>query len=796
MPITRRETDVLRAIGRRLTNDEIAAALFVSVRTVESHVASLRRKLAASDRSQLIAVAQGDARREAEAVTPPNSFVGRDHDVELIERRIGAERMLVLVGPAGIGKSRLARTVAGRFSGETRVVDLSDVPPADVARAVADGLGVGSAAGTDLLGQLRLAVSDRTILVVLDNADRVIETVVDVASLIVANGAARALVTSRRRPAGPSAGAVHVVAPLPVPAETDLDAVRQSPAAVLMIDRAIAARPDFGVDERNAGAVASLCRRLDGLPLAIELAAPHLASMSADELDRALADHIGLLDPPHAGDRQRSLSAAVEWSLSQLDDGEATSLDAACCTGAPKSLEELRSIVASAGARAGESPDVARAVVGLCNQSLLQPILQVDRPTTYGVLETIRSIIRARSRPDQQARLRQAHATFHLEGLRRSVERSLAGEAWTYASGPEREAVLDALTWAAANDPDTAAHLLVGIARRYELAPKLGVLDVSSRVLREHALPEGWATEPLAWAAALINYVDLDLMRQCAEAAADRAATDTERAFGAWAMGCALGLGGHPQQAEPHLRRASDGFQRAGDDRMLGMCAFVAGKIAPDHHVAIRSLEGALQHFAWAGDQWHVNSVRIVLARRSIQAGERLDDVSRWLDDCEAFAASDPDALRLDHAHALASRAELASMDGPAEHATQLSLDAAQLFERNGDLRCLSKALLLAARTGDDPCLSLHRARRAVSAAVLQADPTAQREAVEAVIEHATAAHERRIADQARGALRRLMEGGKATAAVGSANSDQLEGYARGPALVATSNDPMPAEPR
>ncbi len=474
VPITRRETDVLRAIGRRLTNDEIAAALFVSVRTVESHVASLRRKLAASDRSQLIAVAQGDARREAEAVTPPNSFVGRDHDVELIERRIGAERMLVLVGPAGIGKSRLARTVAGRFSGETRVVDLSDVPPADVARAVADGLGVGSAAGTDLLGQLRLAVSDRTILVVLDNADRVIETVVDGASLIVANGAARALVTSRRRPAGPSAGAVHVVAPLPVPVETDLDAVRQSPAAVLMIDRAIAARPDFGVDERNAGAVASLCRRLDGLPLAIELAAPHLASMSADELDRALADHIGLLDAPHAGDRQRSLSAAVEWSLSQLDDGEATSLDAACCTGAPKSLDELRSIVASAGARAGESPNVARAVVGLCNQSLLQPILQVDRPTTYGVLETIRSIIRARSRPDQQARLRQAHATFHLEGLRRSVECSLAGEAWTYASGPEREAVLDALTWAAANDPDTAAHLLVGIARRYELAPSSG----------------------------------------------------------------------------------------------------------------------------------------------------------------------------------------------------------------------------------------------------------------------------------------------------------------------------------
>ena len=786
-PLTRRETEVLEAVGRRLTNAELADHLHVSVRTVESHIAALRRKLGATTRGQLIEAARAMARRAAVAGSDP-SLIGRDRDLVDVASRLEGDRLVTLVGPAGVGKSRLARELARRYEGEVRLVDLVGVSTDGVAVAVADAIGVGSAEGADVEGGIRLALAHRTLLLLIDNADLVTPALGALVSpLLEASTGLQVLVTSRRR-LGLAVEAVHPLRPLGLPDRDDPEVVATSPAGRLLVERARAVRSDFVVDESNAAAVAGLCRRLDGLPLGLELAAARLGSLGVAELESLLADRIDLLDRSDPSGRHRSLTAAVDWSWSSLGPGERLVLGAAASLPGPCLLDELRMVVGSStdgDGGEGSPVDVARALLDLVDQSMVEPRLRPDRSTSYRVLETIRAVAIQRTDPADVARFRAAHARYHADGVEEAVRRARGGQAWDYDDDVARRTLLGALRWAAANDAELGSRLLIGIAQRYELDPTVAVLDELRRVVVDHALPQRWPSEPLGWAAVVLNYLDLEILDRGAAEALARATSPRESAIGHWAVGFAAGYRGREEEAMAELDRARAGFEEQGETNMVGLSRMAEGLIRSDPGAAMAAFESSLLTCLQAGNRWHANSVRLMLARRAIEAGDRLDEVPGWLDECERFAA-DHDGLRHDRAHALAARAEwAASAAGPGPDLV-LAERAAEAFRQHGDLRCLVRALLLLARTEPDPERALGSARRAVGAAVLQGDRRAQVGALEVVAGLARAVEDPILAAQAEGALLQLTgRPASEERLAGPSRTPLLEGLVEGPALVA-----------
>jgi predicted ATPase/class 3 adenylate cyclase len=256
---------------------------------------------------------------------PPQrtSFVGREHEVAEVASLLADTQLLTLTGPGGTGKTRLALKVAAdqldRFSDGVFFADLSPiVDPALVPSVIAQALLVREEAGRDILDTLADHLRDRHLLLVLDNSEQVIEAGAAIARLVDAAPRLTVLVTSRA-PFHISAEHEYQVPPLAVPDpryRDDLEVVTQSEAVALFAERASTIRPGFRVTSQNAAAVAQIAARLDGLPLAIELAASRLKLLSAEALLERLGQRLSLLiggarDLP---ERQRTLRATIEWS--------------------------------------------------------------------------------------------------------------------------------------------------------------------------------------------------------------------------------------------------------------------------------------------------------------------------------------------------------------------------------------------------------------------------------------------------------------------------------------------------
>ncbi|MGH3155094.1 MAG: ATP-binding protein, partial [Streptosporangiaceae bacterium] len=330
--LSRREAEVLEAVGEHLSNAQIATRLYISVRTVESHVSSLLRKFNVADRRALAELAPMVVERPpsrpgdgpvAGLPQARTSFIGRGEEQARVLAAVKESQMVTLVGPGGVGKTRLAgmtaETVAASYPFGGVFVDLVSVRDDSLTQKVAGLLGVTERSGRDLTAELHEFLARGRSLLVLDNCEHLLEPVATFAEKLLANcSGLTILATSRERLAIPGERTV-TVPPMSLRAVDD-GGTEPSESEVLFMDRALAADPDF---EAAPEAVHEVCRRLDGVPLAIELAAARSASLGVDGLLAGLGDYLRLLAGsrgPH--ERHRSLRAVIDWSYNLLNEEE------------------------------------------------------------------------------------------------------------------------------------------------------------------------------------------------------------------------------------------------------------------------------------------------------------------------------------------------------------------------------------------------------------------------------------------------------------------------------------------
>ncbi|MDT4971445.1 MAG: hypothetical protein QOG22_1588 [Pseudonocardiales bacterium] len=320
---------MLALVRLHLTNAQIAARLHLSVRTVESHVSAMLRKLGVADRRELADLAPGLESAPVAGAgmfglpVPWTTFIGRGREFSMVQAALDDARLVNLTGPGGVGKTRLATAVAAQagpaFPYGGAFVELVGVRPEFVVQAIATALGVTEQPQRALEEVIYAHLAQHKALLVLDNCEHVLTVVAEfVSRLLTACRAVTVLSTSRERLGVPGERVVIVPA-LSLASDVTGDAI-QSEAELLFLDRARSADADFTED---SSLVRDLCARVDGMPLAIELAAARAGSLGIAGLLAGIDDQLRLLTGGRSADeRHRSLRSVLDWSYGLLDDDE------------------------------------------------------------------------------------------------------------------------------------------------------------------------------------------------------------------------------------------------------------------------------------------------------------------------------------------------------------------------------------------------------------------------------------------------------------------------------------------
>jgi predicted ATPase/DNA-binding CsgD family transcriptional regulator len=348
----------------------------------------------------------------------PNSFVGRERDLAELALMLGEVRALTLCGPGGIGKTRLALRLACELVPEypdgAWLVELADTTdPGLVARRVADTLGVREEADLPLAETLAQALRGRQLLLILDTCEHVVDACADLAARLLAGSAGLRLICTSREPLRVRGETVWRVPPLALPGRLDGPPWARHEALRLFAERASAARSGFALAADNAEAVARLCRTLDGMPLAIELAAARVRALSVEQIADRLGDRFQLLASGDrtAPPRQQTLRAAVDWSYELLTEQEQVLLRRLSVF-AGWTLEMAEGVCADEMIPAASVLDLMAALI---DKSLVTFELDASGGSRYRLLDTIKEYAGARlAASGEQAALRVRHRDFLL----------------------------------------------------------------------------------------------------------------------------------------------------------------------------------------------------------------------------------------------------------------------------------------------------------------------------------------------------------------------------------------------
>jgi len=394
------------------------------------------------------------------------SFVGRAEAVRVVAGLLEQGRLVTVTGPGGAGKTRLAgqvaRQVAGRFADGVWLAELASVQdPAQVPAVVAAALGVRELPGTSPAEALARVLARQQLLLVLDNCEHLVGAAARLcAGLLQACDDIRVLATSRE-PLAVAGEARYRLGPLAVPGPDELADAERAEAVALFADRARSADARFVLDGQTAPAVAAIVARLDGMPLAIELAAARVEALGVGQLLDRLDDRFALLagaDRLAAG-RHRSLAAAVQWSYRLLDEHQRRVFRAVSVFPGPFTL-------AAAQAVAGEG--AGPAVLHLVDCSLLTPPRPgLDGRSRYGMLETLRAYGAGRlaeaAEQEQAASALAGYALGVAEEAAAGLQTSTAEVAAARRLDAEDATMRLALAWAMEHD-DPAIGLRLAVA--------------------------------------------------------------------------------------------------------------------------------------------------------------------------------------------------------------------------------------------------------------------------------------------------------------------------------------------
>lgn len=472
----------------------------------------------------------------------PTRFVGRQTEMREIEDLLADSSMVTLSGTGGSGKTRLALQIAAKlvdeFADGVFLCDLARVTdPQGVAAAVATAVGFAVEAGPALISLL----SEKQLLLIMDNCEHLISSSAELCQSLLAGAPRVRILATSREPLKVAGETNFVLAPLPVPPEdatSGIEGLAPYAASELFLDRARRARSDFQLDDQDASAVAAICRRLDGIPLAIELAAARVRVMSPREIAHGLDERFGLLTggARTALPRQQTLTASVDWSHDLLTELERAVLRRLSAFIGGFTLEAAKQVCSGP-----KNPDIAPyQVVDLLSLLVEKSLVNVSMTggrTRYSLLETIRQYAAAKlAEAGEEEDARRAHRDHFLQAavaLSKLADGREGEQAFAAFVG-DRENFEAAFRWSCAGEHIEEAARFLGASH-----------DLLAAI---------WIAEAIDWASAVMPSI---------ERVPEPARTDVMYHCAPW-----LALLG-PQPPEPLLRDCIDFHRTSGDELRL-----------------------------------------------------------------------------------------------------------------------------------------------------------------------------------------------------------------------------------
>jgi predicted ATPase len=528
--------------------------------------------------------------------TPATPMVDRQRELALVLGllRDPAVRLVTLSGPGGIGKTRLALAAAQELVAERDAVWLVDLQsvrdPADVAGAVAAAVGVAAEGRGPVLDLVADRLAGNHVLIVVDNLEQVLDAAPELGRLLARCPATQLLVTSRRVlrlrgehgvPLGPLG--------LPQDGGGGPAAAAVAPAVQLFLDRARQADPAFTVDDASAGAVAAVVRRLDGVPLAIELVAARVRILPPVALLRRLDSGLEVRGPGmDVPDRQRTLRSTVAWSHDLLDEQERALL-------ARLSVSSSGATIDMAEAVSGSDLDVPEVLSSLVGHSLVTPTDTCEGEPRFRMLTVVRSFAAERLRERGEEETVRERWAGHLAGVSEAAGIGLSGpdrHLWEARLETETADLQEAVRWAVATDrAELAVALTAPLARwwwaRGLLVPMAAVADETARLPSAAALPER--------SAALLQ----------------------------WARGTMRIALGRAEEAQPLLAGVVDGARERDDPWLLGHgLVGLAMTRLPDDPALPGLFREAVEALRRSGDVWSVAFALVPYGDLALVAGD------------------------------------------------------------------------------------------------------------------------------------------------------------------------------
>ncbi len=419
-------------------------------------------------------------------------LIGRIREIADVRGLLAAERLVTLTGSAGVGKTRLGVAVAAEVldvqPGGVWWVALAPLVDAGaVGRAALAAMGEREAPGITVIDQLAVALGDEPCLLLLDNCEHLIEGCAELVASLLASSPSVSVLATSREPLGVPGEIIWRVPSLRCPGRDralDVPTLSQYDAVTLFVERAHRARPSFTVSEANAPAIAQICQRLDGIPLALELAAARCRQMSAEHVAVELDDRFRLLTggARTVMARQQTLTASLDWSHDRLEPAERVTFRRLSVFAGPFPLEAAEAVVAAGGNI--EVVEVFDVVSRLVDKSLVVVDEGPRGTPRYRLLETMRAYALDRARvAGELTTIRDAHAAWWADWL--EPRGAMPTDEILEEVAEFHDNLRAALDWAA-DEPALGLRLLRSVARAWECMGRAGdAMAAADRLLTD-----------------------------------------------------------------------------------------------------------------------------------------------------------------------------------------------------------------------------------------------------------------------------------------------------------------------